>query len=256
MNMNQAVITGASSGIGEQFAYQLADAGYTCVLVARREDRLQQVVGNIRSKGGRAQYLVADLSRDEDVERIALDLESRPVDLLVNNAGRGGFGFFADRHLNEELDMLQLNIVSLYRLTRAVIPQMLERSSGGIIQVASTVAFQPVPFMAAYGASKSFVLHYSEAIAAELHGTGVHVMALCPGGTATEFTGRAQINGWLQSKFTMSPEKVVRLALNGYAKRRYVVVTGPLNSLMSSLYRYLPRKWFTEAIVKMLRRKS
>jgi short-subunit dehydrogenase len=247
----QAVITGASSGIGEQFAHQLADAGYSCLLVARREDRLKQVVENIRNKGGRAEYIVADLTRVEDVERIVVHLETRHVDLLVNNAGYGGFGFFAERDINLELDMLQLNMISLYRLTRAVIPQMLKRKSGGIIQVASVVGFQPMPFMAAYAASKSFVLHYSEAIATELKGTGVQVMALCPGGTATEFVGRAKVNGRLKSVFTMSAQKVVRLALRGFAKRKHVVVTGNLNSMMSSLYRYLPRKWMTKAIIKM-----
>jgi short-subunit dehydrogenase len=250
--VKRAVITGASSGIGEQFAYQLADQGYTCLLIARREDRLKQVTEKICERGGSADYRVADLTDPSQVEEVASHLAARPVDLLVNNAGYGGFGFLTDLNLQAEMDMLQLNITTLVRLTRAVIPQMVERKSGGVIQVASVVAFQPSPYMATYGASKSFVLHYSEAIQTELKGTGVHVMALCPGGTATEFAGRAQVGEQIQSMFTMQPELVVSQAIHAFNKRKRVIVPGPMNKVITHLYRFLPRQWISEAAGRIL----
>lgn len=250
--MRQAVITGASSGIGEQFAYQLADQGYTCLLIARREDRLMQVAERIRERGGSADYRVADLANPIQVEEIASHLENRHVDLLVNNAGYGSFGFVMDQDQQSEMDMLQLNIISLVRLTRAVVPQMMARKSGGIIQVASVVAFQPSPYMATYGASKSFVLHYSEAIQTELQETGVHVMALCPGGTDTEFAGRAQVGEHIQSMFTMKADQVVNQAIRSFNQRQRVVVPGAFNQVITHLHRFLPRKWTSQAAGRIL----
>jgi short-subunit dehydrogenase len=252
-SLKKAIITGASSGIGEQFAYQLAQSGYHCVLVARREDRLAHIVQLIQSRGGSAEYRVADLISSEDVDQMVSFIEGEEIDLLVNNAGFGSYGFFADQNPAREIDMMQLNMITVYRLTRAIMPQLIHRNSGGIIQVASLAGFQPTPLMSAYAATKAFVLHYSEAISMELSGTRVHVMALCPGGTQTEFGSRAQLSGKIQRLFTMQPDRVVEQALRGYKRRKHIVVTGPLNLGMSFLYRVLPRRWLTYAMTRVFK---
>lgn len=252
--MKTAVITGASSGIGAEFAFQLADKGYHCLLIARRIDRLQGIAKKIRMSGGTADCRQLDLADADQVELLANELQAMKVDLLVNNAGVGAFGSFIEVDSARELEMLQLNMLSPVRLTRAVIPQMVERRDGGIIQVASMVAFQPTPFMAAYGATKSFLLHYSEAIKTELRGTGVHVMALCPGGTATEFSARAEVHPSLERLFTMSAAQVVNQALKAFERNKTVVITGGLNQVAASGYRFLPRKWITGAVSRMFRR--
>lgn len=254
--MPVAVITGASSGIGEQFAYQLAATGYHCILIARREAKLQLIVEHIRSKGGEAEYIIADLCSAEQTEKVSQILRSRPVDLLVNNAGVGSYGFYPETNIDHEAAMLQLNIQSVVTLTRAVLPAMIKRRSGGIIQVASVVAFQPTPFMASYSASKTFVLHYSEAIGRELRPLGIHVMALCPGGTATEFVARAQVSGKLQSFFTMSPQEVVSQAIRAFQQKKPVYITGKKNWLMSQFYRILPRGWVTQIAMKIVSSKE
>lgn len=254
--MPTALITGASSGIGEQFAYALAERGYKVIIVARREERLQQVQSRIEAKGGKVHSIVADLLNNEDVERLIAFIHEEPIDLLVNNAGFGGYGLFQKVSPQREQDMITLNISTLVKLTRVAVESMLKRKSGQVINVASTAAFQPVPYMAIYAATKSFVLHYSEAIAAELTGTNVHVMALCPGGTATEFSDRAEVKGTLAKNFTMTPEQVVEIALKGLDKRKRIVVPGVNNVLMSKGYRIAPRNLLTNSLTKAFQKEK
>src|SRR5260370_29448183 len=189
-NLSTALITGASSGLGEQFAYALAREHYDLVLAARREDRLAAVARRARTLGaGTVRTIRADLARPEAPAALyqQLTTDGRKVDYLVNNAGFCTNGTFHLPPLEREVEEIELNVTSLVATTRLFLPAMVERRSGTIINVASTAAFQATPYMATYGATKAFVLSFSEAVAAELRGTGVTVMALCPGPVRTQF---------------------------------------------------------------------
>lgn len=190
----RALVTGASAGIGETMARQLADAGVATVLVARRADRLSELASTIRSRGGEVEVLPADLLDAEEraaVEhRLAADGSEHgtgPIDLLVNSAGFGSFGRFAELDRDVEQREIELNVTALTRLTHAVLPAMLARGRGSVLNVSSLAAFQPYPYAATYGASKAFVNSLSHALYEETRGTGVSVTALCPGFTHTEF---------------------------------------------------------------------
>ncbi|PTX60808.1 hypothetical protein C8P63_108118 [Melghirimyces profundicolus] len=247
--MSVALITGASSGIGEAFARLLSGKGYHVVLVARRKDRLSQLADELDGKGGTAEVLPADLVEEEGVEEIRKHIRNHRVDLLVNNAGFGLYGPVTETLDTREQEMIRLNVSALVSLTRAVLPQMVKRNSGGIIQVASTASFLPTPYMAGYGATKAFVLHYSEALTAELKGTGVKVTAVCPGSTVSEFAERTGI----RQKFPMSAEKVAELGLKAWEKGQPVVVTGSGNKAAASLPRFLPRSWMARLVARAFR---
>src|SRR5277367_149242 len=193
-----ALITGASFGIGLELARIFAREGYSLVLVARTADRLRQLASELeKNHGTRSLILAVDLT-DPGASAYVLDQTTRAdlqVDVLVNNAGFGQYGLFAENDLEECLRQIQLNITTLTHLTRLYLPAMIERKTGGILNVASTAAFQPGPLMAVYFATKAYVLHFSEALANELHGKGVTVSCLCPGPTATEFQERANAKG-------------------------------------------------------------
>src|SRR6202795_3291921 len=193
-----ALITGASFGIGHELAGIFAREGYNLVLVARTADKLRQLASDLeKTHGTRSLILAGDLSSPGAAAYIH-DQTTRAelaVDVLVNNAGFGQFGLFAENDLEECLQQIQLNITTLTHLTRLYLPDMLSRKSGRILNVASTAAFQAGPLMAVYYATKAYVLHFSEAIANELEGTGVTVTCLCPGPTSTEFQERAKITG-------------------------------------------------------------
>ena len=241
----RALITGASSGLGEEFAIQLAREGFALVLVARREDRLQAVSERARKSGApEAVVLAADLSRPEapaEIHRRLAD-EGAVIDWLVNNAGFGTRGRFDRAPLDREIEEINLNISSLVALTRLFIPAMVERRSGIVVNVASTAAFQPVPWMATYAATKAFVLSFSEAIAEELRGSGVTVTALCPGPTRTEFQ---QVAGVADSAFPsfayMDAATVVREAIAAARSGKSVKINGMINTVMAESTRIAPR---------------
>src|SRR6185436_19047767 len=194
--MNTTLITGASSGIGEVFARKLAARGRNVLLVARSEEKLITLCNELgRSNNIRAQYVALDLSKPESAEQLFQEAKRRglPVDMLINNAGFGSMGEFGNLDLARELNMIDLNIKSLVELTHRFLQPMVVRKQGAIINVASTAGFQPVPFMATYAATKAFVLSFSEALWEENRPHGVHVMALCPGVTETNFFEAAQI---------------------------------------------------------------
>ena len=181
-----ALVTGASSGIGAAYARALAAQGYDLILVARRADRLQALADEVKqAHGHRAEVLPADLLRREAPAELVAGVAAlgMQVDLLVNNAGMGVHGPFADATAEDDLRMIDLNITSLTALTRAFAPAMIARRSGAIINVASTAAFQAIPFMGVYAATKAYVLSFSEAIAEELRPHGITVQCLCPGAT-------------------------------------------------------------------------
>jgi short-subunit dehydrogenase len=239
------LITGASSGLGELFARRLAAARRHVALVARRGDRLEALGRELAAAHGvHAVPLVHDLQQPGAPAAIVRDLERRgyAVDLLVNNAGFGARGEFARLDLERQLGMIDLNVRALVDLTHRVLPGMIARCRGGILNVASTAAFQPGPYMAVYYATKAFVLSWSEALHEELKPHGVHVSALCPGPTQTEFGDVAGLKDTpLFKLFASGPDTVVDDGLKGVARNDAVNVSGAMNALMSQSGRVAPR---------------
>ena len=214
-----ALITGASSGIGAAFARRLAAAGHNLILVARRLDRLEALAEELASRHNIvAEVLPADLAQPAGIERVETRLSGTDTpDLLINNAGFGTTGYFADIDLAKQLDMIQLHIVAPVRLCRAVLPGMIARSRGAIINVASIAAYWPLPENANYAASKMYLIVFSQSLQAELEGTGVRVQALCPGFTYTEFHDTAEFARFdrrnIPAPLWMSADELARLSL-------------------------------------------
>jgi len=255
-----ALITGASFGIGLEFAHIFAREGYNLVLVARTADKLRQLASELeKSHGTRSLILAVDLT-DPGASAYVLDQTTRAdlqVDVLVNNAGFGQYGLFAENDLEECLRQIQLNITTLTHLTRLYLPAMLERKSGGILNVASTAAFQPGPLMAVYFASKAYVLHFSEALANELNGTGVTVTCLCPGATVTEFHKRAKATGMrLLALGSMDARTVAEDGYRGLVAGKPVVISGFKNWLVTQSLRFSPRQVVTAIARKIQEEKT
>ena len=235
-----ALITGASAGLGVEFARQLSARGHRLVLVARRKERLDELAQEL----GNARAVALDLSEHDAAAKLMADLEAygETVDLLVNNAGFGLIGRFAELDAKRERQMIDLNVGTLTDLCRAVSPGMIERKSGGILNVASTAAFQPGPKMAVYFATKAFVLSLSEALHEELKPHGIKVSCLCPGPTRTEFGDVAGFGGnGLFDRVAMDAATVVRAGLKGLAKNEAVVVPGIVNKIGAASTRFAPR---------------
>jgi short-subunit dehydrogenase len=227
-----AVVTGASAGIGVAFAKHLTTRGYDLLIAARREERLTSLAQELSSIGRKIHTLAVDLAKIEDCTKLFEAAKKiGPVDLLVNNAGVGFHGALAEQDPARVLQMLQLNIDALSYLTALFLPEMVLRKSGAIIQVCSTGAFQPIPYMAAYAASKAFVLSFTEALSVELKGTGVSVQTLCPGATSTEFNSTAGVSSDVAGRAPsyMTPEAVVEASLKGLDAGKTLVIPGFLN---------------------------
>jgi short-subunit dehydrogenase len=244
-----ALITGASFGIGAEFARIFAREGYNLVLVARRADKLRQIASELeKAHGTRSLILAADLT-DPGAPAYVIDQTTRAdiqVDVLVNNAGFGQYGFFAQNDLEECLRQIQLNVTTLTHLTRLYLPGMIDRKDGGILNVASTAAFQPGPLMAVYFATKSYVLLLSEALANELCETGVSATCLCPGATATEFHKRANATEMRLLKFgSMDAKTVAEDGYRAFVAGRPVVISGFKNWLLAQSVRFSPRRLVT-----------
>ena len=235
-----ALVTGASAGLGVEFARQLSTRGHTLVLAARRKERLEELAKEL----GNARAVAIDLSKANAAARLLADIEAsgETVDLLVNNAGFGLIGQFAELDAEREREMIDLNVGALTELCRAVAPGMIKRKSGGILNVASTAAFQPGPKMAVYFATKAFVLSLSEALHEELKPHGVKVSCLCPGPTRTEFGDVAGFGGnGMFDKVAMNAAEVVEDGLNGLESNRAVVVSGWINKFGAASTRFAPR---------------
>jgi short-subunit dehydrogenase len=243
--MPTALITGASSGLGEQFAYALAQQKYDLVLVARRRERLEGVATRAKELGAaRVEIIAADLGRREAPREICEQLKAAQIqiDYLVNNAGFGTNGRFHQLDLGRELEQIDLNIVALVSLTHLLLPAMIERHSGTIINVASTAAFQAVPYMSTYAATKAFVLSFTEGLAGELAGRGLRVMALCPGPVKTEFQTVAHNENAVMPSFVWVPaKKVVASAIAAAASGRMTYIAGGLNFVTAQAIRFVPR---------------
>ena len=236
-----ALITGASAGLGVEFARQLSARGHRLVLAARRKDRLETLAKEL----GNARAIAIDLSKKDTAAKLIADVDAagEQVDILVNNAGFGLIGRFADLDAKRLRQMIDLNVGTLTDLCRAVAPQMIARKSGGIINVASTAAFQPGPKMAVYFATKAFVLHLSEALHEELKSQGIKVTCLCPGPTRTEFGDVAGFGGnGLFDKVAMESATVVEAGLKALDRNHAVVVPGLANKLGAASTRFAPRK--------------
>lgn len=253
--MNTALITGASSGIGEVFARKLAARGRNVLLVARSEEKLITLCNELgRSNSIRAQYVALDLSKPESAALLFDEAKQRglSVDMLINNAGFGSMGEFSNLDLARELNMIDLNIKSLVELTHRFLQPMLVRKQGAIINVASTAAFQPVPFMATYAATKAFVLSFSEALWEENRPYGIKVIALCPGVTDTNFFEAARGHK-PPARVSQTPEEVVDTALRGLAQGKSHIISGWSNFLMTQSERFVPRSLITRLAGRMMR---
>src|ERR1039457_1296283 len=253
-----AVVTGASAGIGRELARLAAKDGHDLVVVARRRDRLEELAAELTAAHGvQVMVIDADLADRATPANIAerLRAENKPVDFLINDAGFGSCGPFAKAILDREVKMIHLNIRALVQLTHWFLPEMLARKSGRILNVASVAGFVPGPYMATYYASKSFVLSFTEALASELHGTGVSITASCPGPTETEFSAVA---GSSKSKlFQRGVAGAAPVALHAYRAMmagRVVALPGLMNKLIAQSIRIAPRAWL-RAIVAGLNRK-
>ena len=240
--MTTALVTGASSGIGLVFARRLAAQGHDLVIVARSVDKLEALAESLPVK---VEVIGADLSDDADIAPVEARLRSmaRPIDLLVNNAGFGTTGKFAELPIEGELEEIRLNVLALTRLTGAAVPGMVARGSGGILNVASIAAFQPTPGTATYGGTKAYVLSFTQALREELRGTGVKAMALCPGFTRTDFQERAnfELKG-IAARFSQTADEVVESALRALAKDAAICVPGWQNKLAAGATHLAPRR--------------
>jgi len=235
-----ALVTGASAGLGVEFARQLSKRGRRLVIAARRKDRLDELAKEL----GNARSVAIDLSKPNAAAKLLADIEANgeTVDLLVNNAGFGLIGRFTELDAKRERKMIDLNVGTLADLCRAVAPGMIKRKSGAILNVASTAAFQPGPKMAVYFATKAFVLSLTEALHEELKQYGVHVTCLCPGPTRTEFGEVAGFGGnGLFDRVAMESSGVVKAGLDGLDKNKAVVIPGIVNKVGAFSGRFAPR---------------
>ena len=251
-----ALVTGASSGIGLALAEQLAAGGAHLVLTARRRQRLTQLRKRLHtSYGVRVEALAADLEQPQAPDAILAFTQEHGivVDLLVNNAGVGSYGEFRTSHRPRELGIVQVNCSAVVHLTHLYLPGMIERHSGDILIVASTGAYQGVPYMATYSASKAFDLLFAEALAEEVRRYGVRVCALCPGPTTTEFQEVAGVPKQMSASFEERAEDVARVGLRALAAGEHSVISGFANWLGVEVQRIAPRRFVTYAAEKLFR---
>ncbi len=251
-----ALITGSSYGIGEVFARKLASEGTHLVLTARSVDRLEALGTELRGRHNvSVTVLEADLSQPAAPQSIFQKTEGQGVqiDLLINNAGFGAVGDFADLPLERQLEMIQVNVTALVALSHLFVQPMLRRHGGAILNLASTAAFQGVPYFSVYSATKAFILNFSEGLWAECQPGGVRVLALCPGATETHFQAVAGTENHARPVKMQTPEEVVEVGLNALAEARPVAVSGFNNRAMVFAERFLPRASVTRIASKLYR---
>ena len=237
-----AVVTGASSGMGLIFARELARRGHKVLAIARRRDRLEALATEAAKQGGSVAALAADLGAAEGLKLVVSRMTGLDkIDLLVNNAGIATSGDFQGSSLEKELSAIRLNVDAVMTLTHTVLGEMLRRGNGVIINIASVVAFQSFPHFAVYAASKAFVLSFSEALAEEVRGSGVRVLALCPGAAKTEMSVFSHNEGLLGKLPSLSADQIVRTALRAVEGGRVVKIVGWLNQMLAFQNRFMPR---------------
>lgn len=256
--MTTALITGASSGIGEAFARRLAADGYDLFLVARSEDKLKSLCLELKNKHSiNTDFFAVDLSSNSSDEKVFDKTNEKgfEIGLLINNAGFGSMGDFAELPVERELEMIDLNVRSLVGLTHRYLAGMRERKSGTIINVSSAAGFQPIPFMATYAATKSFVTSFSEAIAEENRLFGIQVLALCPGSTKTNFFDASSIDRVTQAKGQQTAEEVVETAISAMNGKRAKIVSGWTNYIVAAATNFVPNSLIAKTLAKGLRKR-
>ncbi|HMP01194.1 MAG TPA: SDR family oxidoreductase [Gemmatales bacterium] len=249
----RARVAGASSGRGVEFARLLAAEGHDLVLVARSSDKLASIAQDLQGRhGGAVHPIPVDLAVPHAPDSLVNLLRERGLspDLLINNAGFGSYGPFIETDLGEQLRMIQVNVAALTHLTHLLLPEMMQRRCGRILNVASTAAFQPGPLMAVYYATKAFVLSFSEALANELNGSGVTVTCLCPGPTQTGFQERAAMtrSRLVAGRKIMDATAVARAGLKAMHKGKTLVIPGLGNKLLTLSVRLAPRQMVTKMV--------
>lgn len=260
MSINKtALVTGATSGIGYELSNLLAKNGYNLVLAARNEQKLTSLADELSQRFSISAWAMPkDLSEPSSPQEIFSDLQdsSRQIDLLVNNAGFNEYGPFSATDLNKEIQMIQLNIISLTILTKLLLPGMIKRKRGQILNVGSTGSFVPGPLNAVYCATKAYILSFSEAIAEELKGTGITVTTLCPGATKTDFARRAKMEDikLFQTKL-MDAKQVAEIGYGALMKGQTTVVAGCGNRLTVFSLRFTPRNMVAKMAKNLLSRK-
>jgi short-subunit dehydrogenase len=257
-NGKTVLITGASSGIGESFAREFARQGANLVLVARSEEKLRKLGDALtREHGIRVTVICADLAQPDSAAAIyeRTVQEKITVDVLVNNAGFATHGYFDQLPLQRQSDEITVNVTAVVELTHHFLPGMVARQSGAIINVSSTSAFQPVPYMAVYAASKAFVLSFSEALWEENRNRGVYVLALCPGSTETPFF---EVVGAQEASVgkRATPQAVVDAALRALGRKQSFVIEGRMNNFLAALPRLLPRSLTVKIVGQTVRPQS
>lgn len=256
MSRPVALVTGASTGIGEEFARQLAERGHDLVLVARDRARLDALAKELtEAQNARCEVMAADLT--DDAQLATVEVRARDVDLLVNNAGYATFGNFYELDLEYETREIRLNVLAVVRLTHAAAGPMVERGRGGILNVSSLAGLQPGPMNAIYGATKAFVTMFTEAVHEEMRGTGVAVSVLCPSFTHTEFQERANapasdVPGFMWQN---APE-VARAGLDGVAKNKAVIIPGSVNKVLGTFASISPHALTRRISGEILKRAS
>ena len=258
--MKTALITGASSGIGERFARELAAKKTNLVLVARSQDKLEQLARELTEQYQvQTEVIVQDLSELAAGQAVfeAVQAKGLFVDLLINNAGFGDYGTFSDRPLSKQMAMVQLNITAVVELTGLFLPVMQQKSSGAIINISSIAGFQPIPYMSVYAATKAFVLSFSEALWAENKDLGVKILAVCPGPTESEFFNRADFpdSATGSNGLTMATaEQIVQETFKALDNKQSNVVTGGFtNQMIVNLPRLVPRDLLLNVVAKQFK---
>ncbi|SER72705.1 hypothetical protein SAMN04487944_1095 [Gracilibacillus ureilyticus] len=253
-NQKWTLITGASSGIGEVFAQELAAKGSHLILAARSESKLNTFAQKLMHKYGiKAEVIVSDLSRKNAAAMLYQECKERglSIDILVNNAGFATHGLFEEQSLEKNHDQIMLNVMALVELTHLCLPEMLRNKKGAVINVASTAAFQPDPYMAVYGATKAFVLSFTQALWEENRKRGVQFLTLCPGSTETAFFDTLGTDDGVVGK-KASPKHVVDAALQSLGTSRSYVVAGRMNYLVSQMTRILPKKVMLKTVSNLI----
>lgn len=255
---NTALVTGATGGLGYEFAKLLAKDGYNLLLVARNGQKLEEVKTELENAHGiQAEIFACDLSRTDGADGVYEYAQSRniQIDVLINNAGFGDFGEFLERDWEKQRDMVNLNVLALMRLTYLFVPAMKQRGSGKVLNVASIASFQPGPLMSVYYATKAYVLSFSEALAVELKKTGVTVTALCPGPIRTGFEKAAQLSnsGLFKNLKVASAEKVARYGYKKMKKGKVVAIQGSNNRFLVFTTRLASRSLVRKVVYKIMK---
>jgi short-subunit dehydrogenase len=256
MMKNYALVTGASKGIGREIALQLAQSGYSLLLVSRNDADLSALAATIeKDHKVKALWLAVDLSINNGAQQVAdwCKEHSFQIDILINNAGYGLWGNFDALNLEAQLNMINLNITAQVALTHLLLPLLKQSQQAYILNVASTAAYQAVPTLAVYAATKSFILSFSRALSYELKGSAVSVSCLSPGPTDTGFSHRAGMDALqeLADKFNMPPAVVAGIAIKGMFKKKIEIVPGFLNAAGAKLVSFIPKRLIEKSIGKL-----